>query len=275
LLIISPGLTGLQNRPDHRPSARTVFVQTHPFGDGASSLENRGRRRMASGEKADVRAWIAHAGDRIDGQIAGLRAQEVLVEEVSVQQHRPLCSRTEPHGGCSGHTEPGKSSLPSSWIAAGPLLVVGILARSILESRIDPLEGRERERPGRDQMQSHQKVSGYHNGCRVITAGQRYPWSYSLQQQRAVGEVHVDEMYRCSRMHPPSERGRLSSGFFWRDRQLNDDFAAAGRRAREDIRAEPAIEAAASLEVPAALACAQPRPDVHDGIVPSVDPRGT
>jgi hypothetical protein len=246
LLIFSPGLTGLQNRPDHRPAARTVFVQTHTFGDGASSLENHGRRRMVSGEKADVRAWIAHAGDRIDGHIAGLRAQQVLVQEVSVQQHRPLCSCTEPHGSRSGDAEAGKSSLPSSWIAACLLLVVGILARSILELRIDVLEGREGEWPGRGPMQSHQKVSGYLNGCRVITARQRYPRSYSLQQQRAAVEVHVDEMYRCSRMHPRGERGRLSSGFLWRDRQLNDDLATAGRRAREDIRAESAIEAAAS-----------------------------
>lgn len=29
-------------------------------------------------------------------------------------------------------------------------------------------------------MQSHQKISGYLNGCRVITARQRCPWSYSL-----------------------------------------------------------------------------------------------
>jgi hypothetical protein len=35
LLIFSPGLTGLDNGPDHRPSARAVFVQTHPFGDAA------------------------------------------------------------------------------------------------------------------------------------------------------------------------------------------------------------------------------------------------
>jgi hypothetical protein len=62
LLIFSPGLTGLQNRPDRCPSARTVFVQIHTFGDGASSLENRGRRRMVSGEEADVRAWIAGEG---------------------------------------------------------------------------------------------------------------------------------------------------------------------------------------------------------------------
>jgi hypothetical protein len=177
--------------------------------------------------------------------------------------------------GRSGHTEPGKSSLPSSWIAAGPPLVVGILARSILELRIDLLEGREGEWPGRGPMQSHQKVSGYLNGSPVITARQRYPWSYSLQQQRAVVEVHVDETYRCSCVHPAGKRGRLSSGFLWRDRQLNDDLAAAGRRAREDIRAEPAIEAAASLNAPAALARVQPRPDVHGGIVPSVGLTGS
>jgi hypothetical protein len=123
-------------------------------------------------------------------------------------------------------------------------------------------------------MQSRQKVSGYLNGCQVVTARQRYPWSYSLHQQRAVVEVDVDEMYRCSRIHPGGKRGRLGSGFLWRDRQLDDDFTAAGRRAREDIRAEPAIEAAAGLKAPAALARAQPRPDVHGGIVPSVDPHG-
>jgi hypothetical protein len=102
-LVVTPGLTGLQDSPDGCPAERSLPVQTQMLGDGSGSLQDRGRGRMAGGEEAGVCAWVADARDRIDGHVAGAGPQQILVEEVSVEQNGPLGRCAQFHGGRPRH----------------------------------------------------------------------------------------------------------------------------------------------------------------------------
>jgi ribosomal protein S27AE len=55
----SPGLTGLQDNPDGCPAKRSLPVRAYMLGDGFGSLQDRGRGRIAGGEEANVRGWVA------------------------------------------------------------------------------------------------------------------------------------------------------------------------------------------------------------------------
>jgi len=70
-LVVTLGLAGLQDNPDCCPAKRALPVQAHLPGDGSGSLQDGGRGRMAGGEGAGVRAWVADARYRIDGHVAG------------------------------------------------------------------------------------------------------------------------------------------------------------------------------------------------------------
>ncbi len=90
----------------------------------------------------------------------------------------------------------------------------------------------------------------------------------TLQQQRTVPDIRVDETHGGSGVRPRGEGSRLQPGFLKRGRQLHDHLFATGGRACEHVAADPTTESATALKIPAALAAAKPRRNLHLGIVP-------
>jgi len=142
-LVITPGLTGLQDSPDGSPAKRSLPVQAHMPGDGSGSLQDRGRGRMAS----RLRARVADAEDRVNGHVAGAGPQQVLVHEISVAQNGPRGSGAQVHGGRPRHLRALQACRPPCRVAAGSLLEVRVIARLALQAEVDIFERREGKLP--------------------------------------------------------------------------------------------------------------------------------
>ena len=68
-LVLTPGLTGLQDSPDGRPAERAMPVQAHVPGDGSGSPQDRGRGRMAGA--STLRQIGHHVGQSVTVTVSG------------------------------------------------------------------------------------------------------------------------------------------------------------------------------------------------------------
>lgn len=262
-LVVPPCLGVLVDRPDRRPPPGAVWVQVHPFRDGAGARENGGGGRVAGGEEPDVRARVTDPGKRVACHVPGPALEEVLAREVPVQQYRsPRCRTERGHGGPGG-AQPGDTEVASARLTAGPLFVVGVVTCPLLEAGIDRFERRERERAGSRPVHRRQET-GRH---RVTVTTQRQPGTYPLKQKGAEIGFHVEEPYRHPGLPPGVERGRLRADLLARCAQLEYDLAATAERAAVHVRPAAASETTRAPEAPALLARAKPRLNVHSGSV--------
>jgi hypothetical protein len=257
-LIVPPGVTGLQNGPDGRPSLRAMPIQAHLLGDRVRSLQDPGGGPMACGKEADVSARVPDAWDWINRHIACAVPQEVLVEEVSMKHNCPPGGGAQSHRGSPRRIQALKTCFTSRRGVSGSLFVGRVIARLVLQLAVGFFERSEREPHGRGLMKSGEQVGGDLDGGWIVPAGQVRPRPDSFQDQSAVLEVRVDEAHGGSGLPPHGQRSSLRPSLLLRGRQFHDDLCTGSSRASEYIRAKPAIESAATFKVPYALTGAEP-----------------
>jgi len=258
-LVLPPGVTSLQHGPDGRPSLRAMPVQAHLPRDCVGSLQDAGSGPMTGGKETDVGARISDARDWINGHVACAVAQEVLVEEVTVEHNYPPGRAAQSHGGGPRGGQALKAGFASRRGVSDSLFVGRVVARLVFLLGIGFVEGRERERRWLGPMKPDEQAGGDPDGDPIVTAGQVRRRPDSLQEQSTVLEVGIDEAYGGSGVLPHGQCSSLRPSLLLRDRQFHDDLCAGSSRTSEHLRAKPAIEPAAAVEMPSVFAGTEPR----------------